>query len=83
MNPSDHTCPVAFRSVEDCLLKDGDALRVVLRLMGGKGGFGSNLREAGKKAGGYVTNFDACRYAGCSVQNPSAHSNPLSRFFQP
>nr|WJH19565.1 Replication stress response regulator SDE2 [Euglena gracilis] len=48
-------------TVGDCGLRAGDVLHAVLRLRAGKGGFGSNLRSAGKKQKGIVTNFDACR----------------------
>jgi hypothetical protein len=37
----------------------GSTLQLALRLLGGKGGFGSLLRGAGKHK--LVDNFDACR----------------------
>ena len=39
---------------------DGSTVSVLLRLMGGKGGFGAMLRTAGTR-GVKTTNFDACR----------------------
>ena len=36
-------------------------LRTGRGLLGGKGGFGAMLRNAGKSGGGQVKNFGACR----------------------
>eukprot|EP00966_Prymnesium_polylepis_P265922 6142701-Prymnesium_polylepis.1 len=55
------TC--AGRDLTDATLlaEAGDApIRVLLRLLGGKGGFGAMLRTAGAR-GVKTTNFDACR----------------------
>eukprot|EP00188_Purpureofilum_apyrenoidigerum_P002808 Plantae.Rhodophyta-Purpureofilum_apyrenoidigerum.ctg287.p1 GENE.Plantae.Rhodophyta-Purpureofilum_apyrenoidigerum.ctg287~~Plantae.Rhodophyta-Purpureofilum_apyrenoidigerum.ctg287.p1 ORF type:complete len:422 (-),score=59.57 Plantae.Rhodophyta-Purpureofilum_apyrenoidigerum.ctg287:359-1567(-) len=41
------------------VLRDGDVLRLRIRLPGGKGGFGNMLR--GQGTGKKTTNFDACR----------------------
>lgn len=53
------------KSAIQCLPEDGNmfpSVRLLLRLKGGKGGFGSLLRGAATKAGQKKTNnFDACR----------------------
>ena len=46
-------------SVESCGISSGSTINLFLPLLGGKGGFGSNLRAAGKQK--TVDNFDACR----------------------
>lgn len=45
--------------VEDCGIGPGSTVYSLLALKGGKGGFGSNLRAAGKHK--LIDNFDACR----------------------
>ncbi len=62
--PAEHlrlTC--AGRELHDAMPLAGlhqNPVRVLLRLLGGKGGFGAMLRKSGK-GGVKTTNFDACR----------------------
>ncbi|KAK9901378.1 hypothetical protein WJX75_009335 [Coccomyxa subellipsoidea] len=46
-------------TLEQCAVEAGSTLHLVLRLRGGKGGFGALLRGAGRSA--LTDNFDACR----------------------
>ncbi|BDA45337.1 probable polyubiquitin (Fragment) at N-terminal half [Coccomyxa sp. Obi] len=47
------------RTLAQCSVEAGSTLHLVLRLRGGKGGFGALLRGAGRAA--LTDNFDACR----------------------
>lgn len=48
-----------INTVDLCGLSSGCTIQLMLPLLGGKGGFGSNLRAAGKQK--LTDNFDACR----------------------
>ncbi|PSC72465.1 SDE2-like protein [Micractinium conductrix] len=60
------------RTLAECGVQREATLQLVLRLRGGKGGFGSLLRGAGKQK--LTDNFDACRdLQGRRVRHKTAH----------